>query len=168
MSRIGPAAMRPAHCLLPLLLLVAACGEEGSFELHWTIGCTKTGDPGCQIQSVIACSSVGLDSVEVFARQGADESRALFPCYSPAEGPMGRGPGLDQGRTTLHILGLSPGGQQLTSPLDREVEIPAEGYVRVDVDLPIPPACQDGVDNDGDGLVDLQDPSCKSASGTAE
>src|SRR5215475_129130 len=32
-----------------------------------------------------------------------------------------------------------------------------------------PPACSDGIDNDGDGLIDFPaDPSCASASGTDE
>jgi Transglycosylase SLT domain len=33
---------------------------------------------------------------------------------------------------------------------------------------PAPPQCADGIDNDGDGLIDLEDPDCTSASDTTE
>src|SRR2546423_1078369 len=35
------------------------------------------------------------------------------------------------------------------------------------VQVPLP-ACADGADNDGDGLVDLADPDCTSSAGTSE
>jgi hypothetical protein len=36
------------------------------------------------------------------------------------------------------------------------------------VPLTPPPACNDGIDNDGDGLVDLADPDCTDLGGTHE
>jgi hypothetical protein len=36
------------------------------------------------------------------------------------------------------------------------------------VALTPPPACNDGIDNDGDGLVDLADPDCTDLGGTHE
>ncbi|MBU1899136.1 hypothetical protein KKB55_15460, partial [Myxococcota bacterium] len=49
----------------------------------------------------------------------------------------------------------------------------ASGEVRVEIDIeslgpPPPTACADGVDNDGDGLVDLDDPGCANASDNNE
>jgi hypothetical protein len=156
--------LRPVACVLGgLALLCAACGSNGSYELHWTLGC-----PSCQIASAHDCSRVGLDTVLVVAKQGSDETRAVFPCYSTTGGPKGKGPGLADGLTTLLVSGLTAGGQTTSGPVSVEVTIPAEGFVSAEANLPVPPACNDGVDNDGDGLVDLQDSGCKDASGTSE
>jgi len=49
------------------------------------------------------------------------------------------------------------------------VTVPSEGTTATDpVTLAPNPACADGVDNDGDGLVDLADPDCADALGESE
>src|SRR3954452_18238274 len=50
-----------------------------------------------------------------------------------------------------------------TSGGSAQVNVP--GVTTVQVPLP---ACADGADNDGDGLVDLGDPDCTSSAGTSE
>ena len=166
---MGRSFIRSAIVLLATAFLSSACGQQGSYELRWTIGCKTPDDrESCALRSVKECSQVGLDSVEVFAQQGSAETRSVFPCFSDAEGAMGRGPELETGDVTLQIYGLSPGGQKLIGPLAVETTIPSSGFVLVDVDLPRPPACNDGVDNDGDGLVDLHDPDCKDPNDTSE
>ena len=80
----------------------------------------------------------------------------------------GRGPGLAVGPLTLQVSGLSPGGQAITGPVDVPVEIPTEGVVAASVDLPTPLQCHDGMDNDGDGVVDLRDPGCSGEDDTSE
>lgn len=153
--------------LLPLT--VAACGESGSYELHWTIGCTQTPLSGCALKSVKQCSSVGLDAMVVQAlRNGVEEDRAIFPCYSLGEGALGRGPGLDPGEITLKLSGQSPGGQTLSGPVSTTVTIAEIGLTEAWLNLPTPPACNDGVDNDGDGQVDLGDSDCKDSKDTDE
>ena len=160
--------------LLTVLLLgsLAGCGTKGSYELHWTIGCSDSQDPKCQVQRTKDCSRVGLDSIEVVstAEGGSQSSElAVFPCYTSEVGPIGRGPDLDRGAVTLEVSGLSASGQVLSGPEEvASVAIPEEGFLEVWVELPVPPACADGVDNDGDGLVDLMDPDCKDATGTKE
>ena len=161
--------------LLAVSIALCGCGADGSYELHWTIGCKKSAAASsrsapqgredrrsaCQLKSIMDCSRRGLDSVEVLAR-GGDQDRTIFPCYSPDDGPLGRGPGLEPGATDLTVYGLSASGLRLTDPVTVPAQIPEEGLTPVEVDLPEPPQCRDGVDNDLDGVVDLFDPDCKS------
>lgn len=140
---------------------LAGCGEEGSFELSWTIGKKP-------VTSIRDCSSHGLDSVEVLAQSSGESRRAIFPCYSPNDGPVGRGPGLEPGQTPLTVYGLSASALRLTAPVQATVEIPETGLTSLDVDIPEPPQCLDGVDNDGDGFVDLLDTGCESGSDPSE
>jgi hypothetical protein len=147
--------------------LLAACGETSSYELRWTIGCT-TGK-ACKPRSVRECAEFGLDSVHVEALVDVDSHEAVFPCYTIGDGAVGRGPDLPPGPVTLKVRGLSPGGISLTTPaVSVGAQIPDTGLVPVTVDLPIPPLCGDGVDNDGDGLVDLLDPDCEDTKDTDE
>lgn len=147
-----------------LCLLTIGCGEAGTYELSWTLGKLDTKATPCQVTSVAVCSRAGLDSLKVTVlRGGSVEESALHPCYSPGEGALGRGPDLSEGTVTLRVTGLSPGGQALTTPVDLPATIPGEGLVKVQLSLPRPPHCGDGVDNDGDGLVDEKDPECKGA-----
>jgi hypothetical protein len=164
MIRLSPVLLL-SLCLPPLL---CACGEGGSYELHWTIGCSDPTQPSCEVRSAKDCSSVGLDSLEVVASRQAETTRSLFSCCSFLNGPVGRGPELEPGPYVLTIYGLSPGGQALVGPITVDVSVAETGTQRVEVDLPRPPACGDGVDNDGDGLVDLQDSECKGSLDPAE
>jgi hypothetical protein len=164
--------MKNARLLLPVLtVLLAGCGSKGSYALRWTIGCSDSTSAKCQVAKTKDCSQVGLDSIEAVASvENKNQSElSVFPCFTIGDGPLGRGPELDVGLVDLSVSGLSAGGQVLTGPVDvTAVSIPETGFVEVWVTLPTPPACSDGVDNDGDGLVDMMDPDCKSESGTKE
>jgi hypothetical protein len=165
--------LRPSRIGLVLLFFsFAGCGEQGSYQLHWTLGCAKIGEltPACQIQSARDCSRAGLDALEVLAVHSPTDTptRTQLACYAPGEGPTGRGPGLDEGRVSLQVYGISPGGQRLIGPIPAEAEIPGSGFAAVEINLPLPAQCGDGVDNDGDGLVDLHDPGCQDVADTSE
>ncbi len=152
------------YLLFPVFLLAIGCGEAGTYELTWTLGKLDAKAAPCQVKSVATCSRAGLDSLKVVVlRGGSAEETALHPCYSAGEGALGRGPDLAEGQVTLRVTGLSPGGQLLTGPVDVTATIPAEGLVKASLNLPRPAQCADGVDNDGDGLVDVKDPDCKGA-----
>lgn len=148
-------------------LFSMGCGEGGSYELRWTVGCENIGDTACAITSAKGCSSYGLDAIEVLAVQGFEENRTLFPCFSVIDGAVGRGSELEEGAVTLEVSGLSAGGQLLTSG-SVNVEIPASDFQLVLINLPAPSPCADGVDNDFDGLVDVHDPGCEASGGERE
>ena len=159
----------PLHAL-PFLLslpLLGACGSQGSYQLHWSITC-KTSQSTCPIETPKDCSDAGLDAISVQAVRGTDQVHSLFPCFGPL-GPTGNGPGLGQGPIDLEVSALSPGGEVLVGPVSTTATIPPTGVISVDITLPRPPACNDGVDNDQDGLVDLADPECNNdPNGTSE
>jgi hypothetical protein len=161
--------MQRSTPLAAALLLLGACGDAGSYELRWSIGCDEPGDPSCEPRSIMGCSRVGLDSVRATTLTGTGEATSvIFPCYSPDEGPVGRGPGLDPGIVRLEVTGLSPAGLALTPVVRKNITIPETGLVRTQVNLETPPQCGDGVDNDWDGLVDLLDPGCDDVADTDE
>ena len=159
MSRL-PLPVLPLSLVSAVLLF--ACGEEGSYELSWTIG-------GQAVESVRDCSARGLDSVEVEARRGTGGSRtSVFACYSPDRGAVGAGPGLEPGPISLTVYGLTASALRITDPVTTTVDIPESGLSPVVVDIPEPPQCRDGVDNDRDGLVDLLDTGCDSGDDPSE
>ncbi|MFH1130402.1 MAG: hypothetical protein V1754_03645 [Pseudomonadota bacterium] len=143
-----------------LAIAIAGCGGQGSYALHWTLGCEETEEAVCRVESVRDCTEVGIDTIEVVATSADVSIDSLFPCYSEADGPIGRGPGLPAGKAVLLVRGVSPGGQAITDSKSVSVQILETGLTAIDIDLPLPKECQDGVDNDRDGLVDLLDPGC--------
>jgi hypothetical protein len=153
--------------LLLCVPLLGACGSKGSYELHWSVSCAKDASKVCAVTSAKDCADAGMDAVAVVAVRGDGRTRSLFPCFGPL-GALGHGPGLDQGPVDLEITALSPGSETLAGPIGTQAAIPSTGVVPVEVTLPRPPACGDGVDNNGNGLVDMMDPVCQSPTDNAE
>ncbi len=162
--------LSPALWALMMLILTAGCGEAGSYDLVWSVGCDKAKVCNdCVMQNAMGCSAFGLDSVVVRVKRDAvEEAVSAFPCFSRQVGANGQGPGLEPGLVTLEVTGLSPGGLVLTGPVSTKVTIAETGLVPGCVKLPAPAACNDGVDNDGDGLVDGHDPQCQDQKDTDE
>lgn len=149
--------------LLGAFVLISAvgCGATKTYQLGWTL-------EGAAVDGPFDCSKSGIDAIEVVARAGGDETRSVFACYSEIDGASGEGPDLASGAHALAVSTLSPAGQRLTGPVVVDALIPDEGVVAVTVDLPRPPECADGVDNDGDGTVDLLDTNCVDVTDTSE
>lgn len=152
-------------CALLALLgwATAGCGGTSSYELHWKIRCDEQAD-GCLVRNARDCSAAGIGAVEVgVVSNGGTKGRSFvtFPCFSAASGPAGRGPDLGAGRYQLRVTPLSLSGQPVGTTDSVSVDVPDEGYKRVDIVLAHPAQCSDGIDNDDDGLVDLFDPGCK-------
>ncbi|MCA9664414.1 MAG: hypothetical protein KC503_02465 [Myxococcales bacterium] len=166
----SPIALTAIALVTSLAVVVGGCGDATSYELSWTIGCATPGDAACTISSVRQCSELGVDAIAARAVVGTnDEGTARFPCFDQARGSASAvGPDLPGGEVTLEVSALSASGHVLSGPVSVQVVIPGEGTTPVSVDLPAPLACADGVDNDGDGLVDLLDPDCADDKGDSE
>lgn len=151
--------MSTTRCMVGLLLGALAasaalgCGATKTYQLDWTLD-------GVQVSGRFDCSKSGIDAIEVIARADGDAVRSVFACYSEIDGPRASGPDLASGPTALSVSTLSAAGQHLSGPVVVDAQIPDEGLVNVSVDLLRPPQCADGVDNDGDGAVDLLDTNC--------
>jgi hypothetical protein len=162
--------MRPLPLLLALALGAASagCGPNGSYTLSWFIAGETRSD-------AYGCSSHGVDGIQVQAlhagtRDPAD--LAVFPC-APHFGEHK----LDAGDYLLQVTPINARGDRLTdpttgtavAPVEVAVTVPEDGTVLLEpVTLTPNPACSDGVDNDGDGLVDLADPDCGDALSESE
>jgi hypothetical protein len=157
---------------LVLLLAAAAgsagCGPNGSYTLPWFVAGETRSD-------AYGCSSRGVDGVQVqalHASSGEPADLVLFPC-APHFGEHK----IDAGDYILQVTPLNARGERLTdprtgvaiAPVEVTVKVPASGTINLDpVTLTPNPACSDGVDNDGDGLIDLADPDCGNAVGESE
>jgi hypothetical protein len=156
------------------LLALTGCGQPPGFELSWRIGDTL--EDAAPLTAVKQCSDVGIFSVRVTISLGdavvpIDE----FPCFSIVEGPP-----LEPGEYTVEVEGLRRSGEpwafdpELDAQVDRiaydsaSVIVSDGALPSVEVVLLAPPECDDGIDNDRDGVVDGQDPGCEVLTPTGE
>jgi len=164
-----------------LASLVAGCTEPPSYELGWRlIDADGFNDPeqALPLVSIQQCSGVGVQKVRVTTRRldNSVAARQEYPCFPGAfeRGELVDGPALDPGEYKVEVVGLRRSGARWACVADETLPEPkpcvafAEGSVVVaEGELPAvefvllsPPECDDGIDNDGDGLVDGKDPSC--------
>jgi hypothetical protein len=159
----------PALLLCGLAALaLAGCHQNGSLQVSWTF-MDVTG-----IQSAAdGCAQHGVDSVLVnLGDTGTDSDQVQALC---APGVVTRA--VPAGTWTVTVLALDAQGNLIQfagdpSDLTDHPAITMNGQtgglvvaddsppVPVSFPLPTLPACMDGVDNDGDGRVDLDDPDC--------
>jgi len=162
--------MRVAPHLLGVALLAAGagCGPNGSYTLSWFVKGESRSD-------AYGCSSHGVDGIQVQALHADSRDPAdlvVFPC-APHHGERKLAAG-------DYFLQITPGnarGARMTDPetgaaipaVEVAVSVPGDGTVYTDTVEVVPnPACSDGVDNDGDGLIDLADPDCAGPLGESE
>ena len=154
--------------------------------LRWKLevdadGPNQPGEPvEVSLSSVKQCSEVGLSRVRVSTR-GLDDvlvDQREYPCFVPAfaAGELAPGPELEPGEYSVEIEGLRRTGEPWPCVIDPDDPDPAACVARAersvtvseegppvqldDIVLVAPPQCDDGIDNDGDGHVDLTDPAC--------
>ncbi len=160
-SRMGLRAAKAAGFVWALLLGagLAACGEEGSYRLSWSL---ESGP----IESARDCTGHGIGTIRVTAFDAGGGKRvAEFHCWPPEA----EGPGLPDGTYDLQVEALRLDGGSFEDPITgqhygvawvRGLEVVSGRKTPAEVILPVPPGCLDGVDNDEDGLVDAADPDC--------
>jgi hypothetical protein len=150
---------------LSLLAPLAAggCRQDGTLQVSWDF----VGDEA----PAGACGQHGVDSILILGTDtGGDGTRAVTLCT-----PGFRRVSVPEGTWTVAVSMLDFQGATI-SGADPNVPSPGGTAVvtldapgTVSVHLQPPPACSDGVDNDRDGRVDLDDPDCQNdPSGTAE
>jgi hypothetical protein len=147
--------------LLPVLA-TGACSHDGTLQVSWDFLGGEAPASGC--------GQHGVDSILI---QGADTSgntvRAVTLCT-----PGFRSVSVGEGTWTVKVTMLDFEGASVSA--DPSLPSPSGTSVvtldtpgAVSVHLQPAPACSDGVDNDRDGRVDLDDPDCQNdPRGTAE
>lgn len=152
--------------LVASALLAAGCGSDGAYTVSWnffaSFMATAEGDP--TQDAAAACGAHGVDAILVTGvSSGGDRHQTTGVC---AQGTLTHGIGKGQWQLTLSQLDVR--GDSVPLPYgvsDPQVSVEvAEGKTAVaspDIVTLVPrPACADGVDNDHDGRVDLDDPDC--------
>lgn len=166
------AAHRSFAVAAAALTLLSACAEDPSFEARWRLGDPGDGSGELTVDSVRACTAVGLESIRVTAIQaGLPVDARDLPCFaSTFTEPAGLigGPELADGDYELRFEGVLRSGKTICEAIDAEpCFVSRDAAVRKgqplvfdDLVIPRAPQCRDGVDNDGDGRVDGGDPGC--------
>jgi hypothetical protein len=155
------------------LLAVAGCHKDGSIQVSWVFD----DGAGGQQSAADGCGQHGVDSVLISSFDtGSDSDQVQALC---APGVVTRP--VPAGTWTVTVQALDPQGVliQADAGVDPQADAGVDpssfrliqtqaGLVVTDDGPPASfgvtfeplPACMDGVDNDGDGRVDLDDPGC--------
>lgn len=146
--------------LILLALAGAGCGDEPSYVLRWRFADEPPGP--------FSAWNCGVRGVEAFqgTETAADGSRRSFRTVCGV-GEVRRS--LPAGDWTVSLVGIDPAGQLPAEPQRSQLtgtagpfSLQADGPEPiVEVVVPVRPACADGIDNDGDGLVDADDDACQ-------
>jgi hypothetical protein len=144
-----------------LLLALGGCGKPPAFEVHWFVADATDGAPLQAKQ----CSDVGIFSVRVTVELGDEDLTIEEPCFVGAA----EVPALEPGEYEVVVEGLRRSGEPWGYNLENgspvawakeTVVVSEEMASSVGVVLFAPEECDDGIDNDRDGVVDTQDPGC--------
>jgi hypothetical protein len=141
-----------------LTLAIAGCKQDGSYRVSWSfVADASSGEPQ---SAAFGCGQHGVDAILVSAIDtNADGDQVLAIC---TQGQVARG--VPVGTWAFQVQALDAQGGLMSSVVPTlsiadQVIVDAE-TTDVLVTLTAPPACSDGIDNDGDGRVDLDDPDC--------
>jgi hypothetical protein len=146
-----------AGALLVLGLGVASCNAVGDYSVTWVFD-TMTSPPGA-----FDCSSRGVGSIIVSVAQPGQTGQSetviasdTFPCDTqPAAGILA------PGTYDFTITGGDFQGHPLLTPVVvKAISVQTGQTAQMAVTLDRNSQCSDSIDNDYDGLIDLQDPGC--------
>jgi hypothetical protein len=159
-------------------LLVAGCSDHGNYQVSWKF----VGDE----DAAAGCGRHGVDAIRVTGASTQGDGEDVVTLCTGNDGSFTHGVPTGNWAFTIHQLDVR--GRPIDVPqLDDQGQpvLDTNGYptfvpdptatatiakdATVDLD-PAPvlltprPECSDGVDNDGDGRIDLDDPDCAGAS----
>ena len=145
----------------------AGCASEGTYQVRWTFT-----DPALAGFQPGDCGKHGVSAIAIAGRR--DDGTLDSPEAACAPGIFKHR--LPTGTWTLALAALGATGLHDTADTGylhgtvtvTVAEDQLAGADQAPVVLPPLPACQDGVDNDCDGRVDLDDPGCADANGLTE
>ena len=132
---------------------VAGCADHGSYQVNWQF---VDGE-----QAPTGCGAHGVDSVRVIGSNTAGDTENFAVLCTDGSAKHS----VVVGTWTLAVHQVDVRGVAI-DPVDPPT---ATGDIAKDVPTvltpdPVPltprPECSDGIDNDGDGRVDLDDPEC--------
>jgi len=132
---------------------LAGCADHGTYQVNWQFADGELAGTGC--------GAHGVDSIRVIGSSTAGDTENFAVLCTPGTAVHS----VVVGTWTLAVNQVDVRGVVI-DPVDPPT---ATGDIRKDVSMtltpdPVPltprPECSDGIDNDGDGRVDLDDPEC--------
>jgi len=147
-------------------LWAVGCTDYGSYRVSWTFA----GDPPEEVR----CGQHGVDSLRLTGMSTEGDGAEVTTLCTTAQ-PFSHS--VPVGTWTFTVQQLDVRGTPIKPKDAQGYEVPdptATATIAVDTETPLDPpivltprsACEDGVDNDGDGRVDLDDlvdPECVGA-----
>ena len=154
-------------------MVSTACAPPPSFAVRWRIT-DDASQEAPPLLSATQCSEVGIGSmrIDTFEPAGGLIDRRRSPCFPNGFGDEQAtvdGPALPNGLYSIEVRGLNRDGDPWDDVITeeprvvtrRDIEVVGELVVVDDLVIEAPLPCEDTMDNDRDGLVDLMDPACQ-------
>jgi len=140
-------------------LVIGGCAKEGSYRVTWSFPVDTTANAALE-SAAVGCGQHGVDSILVTGVDTTTDGDQVLAICTP--GQVTRS--VPAGSWTIQVEAVDVRNAVMPLVLP-EMPIPVvvvdDGAVAdLVVILTPPPACDDGIDNDGDGRVDLADPDC--------
>jgi hypothetical protein len=146
---------RSLVCLLSVggVAVTAGCTDHGSYQVNWQFA--------GGVPAQIGCGAHGVDSIRVIGTNTSGDNENFQVLCAPGQATHT----VVVGTWTLAVHQVDVRGV----PIDIGDPPTATGDVAKDVTVVLDPAvveltprpeCSDGIDNDGDGRIDLDDPDC--------
>ncbi len=145
------------------------CDDSGKYRVTWSFS-----DLDGEIDSAADCSRRGVERVVVTLENpttGAVVKTNVLPCRNGDSGKLSVKRGTYRVRVQAYggsdqpFLDPVTGEESLVEIAEGELRVTDSGVAEASVVLTPNPRCADGVDNDGDGLVDAADPGCRDKNG---
>jgi hypothetical protein len=140
-------------------LAAGGCAQEASLNVTWDFQGTEPASSGC--------GQHGVDSVLLTGTNNNGAALRQVVLCTPGQTTAS----LDQGSWSVALAMLDFQGTLMEPSVDASGNSPPDPIGTAQVSNQLPgavlihltpvPACRDGVDNDGDGRVDLDDPDCQ-------
>jgi hypothetical protein len=159
-------------------LALAGCTPTGTYQVSWNFFARADGTGDLQ-SAGDGCGLHGVDAILVTGSSGGNGSSKIGLCTSrPPSGTPNLGnvtPGwlsgsVATGDWSFKIDPLDVHGTVLPGGVTTALMTVSNGMTTTfpTVTLIPRPECSDGIDNDGDGLVDGDDPGCANATGAPD
>jgi hypothetical protein len=138
-------------------LALAGCTPTGQYNVSWNFFARADKTGGTQ-DAPAACGMHGVDAILIQGTSGSNGATEIWLCTKEQfTGTVGTGDWTFQ-LQGLDVRGTRIGDQQTTTTMTVSQGAPAAMFPQVT--FTPRPECSDGIDNDGDGLVDKDDPGC--------
>jgi hypothetical protein len=151
---------RSLFCLLSVggVAATAGCTDHGTYQVAWKFFGTDAFQPG-------DCGAHGVDSIRLIGSDTAGDGDNFSVLCTLGQATQS----VTVGTWTFAVHQIDVRGLPIDPPQDlggaptATGDIPKDRTVMLDpplIDLTPRPQCSDGIDNDCNGRVDLDDPSC--------